>query len=468
MNHLAIIRALSFLLVILSGLLLIGALVALAYREVPQAIAFLVAGCVSGPLGGTVLLLTDVPRQTTRAIDGLALAVLFWFLIPLFGAIPFFPLTVERGFLIAYYEAVSCLTTTGQTLIPGAAPDWPASLVFWRGLLHMLGAIASITIAATVFSALNLGGPGIHRSRFFTIPETSFFDGVPKVLRASAAILSVTGGLLIALLALSGVPPMQAFTDAISVVTTGLVDPGAAERGPANSIAVVWLSVGLLVGTLGLIILDHVGHQEYLKAIRDPEWLALLGSLAFISGLVFLAGLPYLQGLGWSLSSLSTSGLALSDPARFDRIPLALALLPVLIGGSALSAAGGIKLARLIVLSRRVSLEFMQLGYRGSVQTFSFRGRRQSEKTIMGVWVYLVAYIMATVLGILLLSLAGLPFYDALRATVGSLSNAGHILGGTVSEMPALAQTGLILGMILGRLEVVALIPVLSPTFWRS
>jgi len=332
----------------------------------------------------------------------------------------------------------------------------------------MLGAIASITIAATVFSALNLGGPGIHRSRFFTIPETSFFDGVPKVLRASAAILSVTGGLLIALLALSGVPPMQAFTDAISVVTTGLVDPGAAERGPANSIAVVWLSVGLLVGTLGLIILDHVGHQEYLKAIRDPEWLALLGSLAFISGLVFLAGLPYLQGLGWSLSSLSTSGLALSDPARFDRIPLALALLPVLIGGSALSAAGGIKLARLIVLSRRVSLEFMQLGYRGSVQTFSFRGRRQSEKTIMGVWVYLVAYIMATVLGILLLSLAGLPFYDALRATVGSLSNAGHILGGTVSDMPALAQTGLILGMILGRLEVVALIPVLSPTFWRS
>ena len=191
MNHLAIIRALSFLLVILSGLLLIGALVALAYREVPQAIAFLVAGCVSGPLGGTVLLLTDVPRQATRAIDGLALAVLFWFLIPLFGAIPFLPLTVERGFLVAYYEAVSCLTTTGQTLIPGAAPDWPASLVFWRGLLHMLGAIASITIAATVFSALNLGGPGIHRSRFFTIPETSFFDGVPKVLRASAAILSV-------------------------------------------------------------------------------------------------------------------------------------------------------------------------------------------------------------------------------------------------------------------------------------
>ncbi len=467
MNHLAIIRALSLLLVLLCVLLLGSGLLALAFGENPQALAFLIAACISGPLGAIVLLLTDKPRQTTRAVDGLALAVGFWFVVPLSGAIPFLPLVADQNFLVAYYEAVSCLTTTGQSLLDGGAGDWPASLVFWRGLLHLLGAIASITIAATVFSALNLGGPGIHRSRFFTIPETSFFDGIPKVIRASSAILSGSILVLICLLAVSGVPPGQAFTDAISTVTTGLVDPDAVYRGPPNTAAVVWLSCGLLIGTLGLIILDHVGHQQYLKAFQDPEWLALLGSLAVITLLVFLAGVPVLHGLGWSLSSLSTSGIALSEPARFDRIPLVLALFPVLIGGSALSAAGGIKLARLIVLSRRVSLEFMQLGYRGSVQTFSFRGRRQSEKTIMGVWVYLVAYIMATVTGILLLSLAGLPFYDALRATVGSLTNAGHILAGTVSEIGPIAQTGLILGMILGRLEVVALIPVLSPSFWR-
>jgi len=172
--------------------------------------------------------------------------------------------------------------------------------------------------------------------------------------------------------------------------------------------------------------------------------------------------------LGWSLSSISTSGIALSDSTRFERIPLPLMLIPAMIGGSALSAAGGIKLGRMVVLIRRVGLEFVQLGYRGSVQKFKFRGRFQSEKTVMGVWVYLVGYIIAGVLGVLIFSLLGLSFDGAIQTAIGSLSNSGQLIQSNLLNNNAGLQICALLGMILGRLEVIALLPALNPRFWQS
>ena len=464
MNHLSLVRILSLIGIYLSGVILACALVAFAVGQYQQGLLFLIAAAASGPLGATVLLLTAKPTQKSRAVDGLALAVLFWGGIPIFGAIPFLSVVGTGGFLAAYYEAVSCLTTTGHSVLD---TNLPSSLMLWRAALHIVGGVAAITIAATVLSALNLGGPGIHRSRFFTIPEGSFFDALPRVIRLSFTIIALTVLIICALLIAAGTDPDDAFTGAVSAATTGLVDPDAHSVPPANALSVFILSLGLLSGMLGLIVIDHLSRREYAKAINDPEVVALSGSWLGIALLGFFAGVPIFSALGWSLSSLSTSGIALADPQRIERIPLVLALFPVLIGGSALSAAGGVKLARLIVLSKRVSLEFTQLGYRGSVQMFTFRGRRQSEETIMGVWVYLVGYIIAAAVGILLLSLMGQPFPYAIRTAIGSLTNAGHILAGAGDLSPPAVQIGAILGMILGRLEVIAIVPVLSASFWQ-
>lgn len=84
----------------------------------------------------------------------------------------------------------------------------------------------------------------------------------------------------------------------------------------------------------------------------------------------------------------------------------------------------------------------------------------------MGVWVYLVGYIMAAVFGIFILSLFDLSFNDAVLSSIGSLSNSGYILNEVDRALNAPDKVCIILGMILGRLEVIALIPVLNPSFW--
>ena len=107
------------------------------------------------------------------------------------------------------------------------------------------------------------------------------------------------------------------------------------------------------------------------------------------------------------------------------------------------------------------------MGYRESLVHFQFRGRIQSDRTLMGIWVYLVAYIIAVVMGLLLFSFVGLGFEDALSTTFGSLTNSGQLIPQAQLKDATFYQVLAIFGMILGRLEVLALIPLLTVSFWR-
>jgi len=467
-NHLAVVRVFSFVTLGFAVLLAVCFLVAVATGETQQLVVFAGTAISIGTLGATVILLTDKPTRRAHARDGLAVALLFWTVGGIISAIPFIDYIGAPDFIAALYESTSNLTTTGHTRIDPIENPMPTSIFVWRAMLHLIGAVASITIAATVFSGLNLGGPGVHRNRFFSEPEESFFDPIVRVIRVSSSLVLGTVIILASLLLALGLAPRDALAGAVSAVTTGMVDPLAYANAPqAGAFHGFVLWIGLIAGTLGLIAVDGAGQGRARAVLVDPETLAWIGTVALVSTLALFAGLPLLESIGWATASLATSGIALTDPDQFTRLPIVLVLFPVLIGGSALSAAGGFKLGRLIILSRRVVLEFAQLGYRGSLKHFTFRKRRQSDRTVMSVWVYLVGYIVACTVGTLLLSASGMSFDDAIRAGVGGLSNAGHVIADMNAEIEGIAQICVILGMILGRLEVIALLPALNPSFWQ-
>ena len=194
-------------------------------------------------------------------------------------------------------------------------------------------------------------------------------------------------------------------------------------------------------------------------------FVALLG--VFVAFAV-ASDLNMTEGLSWALSALSTSGLSLSDPADYNRIPLPVLVLPALIGGSALSAAGGVKIARFIVLARRAGQEFRQLGYRRSILGFRFRDRELNERSVIGVWVYLIGYVLAIFLIMAGFAFLGEDFVSAIRLAIGSLTNSAAVLGSYPMDLSGPAQALTIFSMILGRLEVLALIPALSLSFWRG
>ncbi|MEM0985197.1 MAG: hypothetical protein AAGJ32_03025 [Pseudomonadota bacterium] len=467
MHYGVIVRILAWL-----GLTLVagcgaGAIVALIAGETAPLVAFATTALVTAVMCSSVLLLAPNNDRDARPRDGLAALILFWLLIPPFAALVFLLSVPGATFPLALEEATSCLTTTGHTVLPLASDQWPMSLVFWRGLLHVYGALVSLTAVASIFAAINLGGPGIHRTVLFTIPDGSFFGAMPRVILASAAALGATIGVLSLSLSATGMPISTAISDAVSVATTGLVTPGRAGLGPTNDVHGVILFLGLLFSTIGLAVALEIRAGRWRFAARDPELVTLAILFMAIVGVTVLLGERVVDGAAWAISELSTSGMPINASGTQLRMPLPVALLPVIIGGSALSTAGGIKLARIFILSARALQEFRTLAFRKSVGVFTFRGRVQPEKAIIAVWVYLVAYTMVAALLLLLFSMAGQGFEAAVSSAIGTLSNAGHLVVTGAERSPAISTIA-VFAMILGRLEVLAALPALFPGFWRS
>lgn len=468
MNYPSVARVLSLLMLLLAGAAAIGVVIAVIAGEGQQIVTFSVTAIGIAVAAASVLLLTPVPRRKARASDGLAVVILWWLLAPLAAAMPFVFGVANSSVLTAIHEAAACLTTTGHSLIRVAEEDWPISLIYWRGALHVLGAYAAITMAAGVFAAINLGGPGVHRTVLFSLPETSFFDAMPRIIMPVGLMLAVSITFVFAMLVVLGLPPDRALGDAVSVITTGLVHPDALQQPPASLAVAVALGVGLCLGSLGLAFWLPLRSAVWGDIIKDAEIAVFVGLLFLFASFAVLFDFTFGQSFGWSLSTLSTSGIPLSERSVGAGIPLPVYVMPCLIGGSALAAAGGIKLARVIVLGQRAGQEFQQLGYRRSIVTFRFRDRELDERSVIGVWVYFVAYVLAVFLFVVGFSFAGLGFDDSIRLSIGGLTSSGALVDPATQNITASGEILLIVAMLLGRLEILTLLPALSLSFWRG
>lgn len=465
MNFASIIRILATLSLTIAALMILPLGIALGRGENAQAISFGITLVLIALLAGSVLSLTPRPKRRANSSDALAAAIFCWLLSGILGAAPFVIGVANQSILAALHESVSCLTTTGHSVIEIGDGGWPISLIVWRGILHILGAIMTLTIAASVFAAINLGGPGIHRTELFTLPSGSFFSAVPRVLSAASVFVMVLVSVFTILLVFAGAPGGNALATSVSAITTGLVDPegAAVVNNPAQRLVV---TTALILGTLGLYFALSLRRMNFMQSFYDPEVFAFLLVITGLTMLAMVAGLGPWEGSSWSLSALSTSGIQTTSDNVALLLPIPLIVLPALIGGSALSAAGGIKLGRLVILVRRTMQEFGSLGFRGSIVKFVYRGRSLEESSVVGVWVYLIGYIGAIVLLIGVLSFAGSNFESAVPTAIGAISNSGSLIDTDIST--GNLHLALIFAMLLGRWEILALLPLFVPAFWQK
>lgn len=468
MNYSSVIRVLALLMLILAGWAASAALLAWAFGETTQIISFGATALGISVFASSVLLLAPKPQRRARPSDALAVALLWWFLSPVAAAMPFVFGVANDSVAIALFEAASCLTTTGHAILDFPDGSWPVSLLYWRGILHLLGTYAAVVMAAGVFAAINLGGPGVHRTVLFTVPDASYFDAMPRIYMGVGIMLGITVSFILILLLMAGVPPVRALADAVSVISTGLVLPDSQAFLPANPVAGLIMAAGLAIGALGLAVWLPLRIGAVKTALTDPETVVFFLLMLIFAAAVIPVGISLQDGLAWSLSSLSTSGIPLSAGARDADIPLTIAVLPALIGGSALSAAGGIKIARFIVLGQRAGQEFRQLGYRRSILSFKFRDRELDERSVIGVWVYFIVYAGAVFSVMTAFSFLGLPFEESIRLSIGALTSSGGLIGQATEGLGPVGQILLSIAMVLGRVEILTVLPALSLSFWRG
>jgi len=460
-------------------LFILTALLAYASVDLSSAIRMSGLALLSGFVGAILIALTfNTPSRESNS-EALLFLALFWGIIPLITALPFLILGASPNLLSAYFESVSAFTTTGASrLVP---EDIPRALVFWRALLQWFGGVSIATFAIVILAALNLTGTGIHKSMLFTLKKGELFERLIGVGGLVAAVYLGLVGFGLLLMVLGGVPVFDALCLALSGVSTGGLTP---QSGPlavyVPPFAATVLGVLCVLGAMNMsIIWDFIRLRSWrslkrlvLNIEHRTIWI-VVGVLTLLA--VFYSGLEnFASSLLDALYFVSTAGFQY-NVIGVDMVPSVVLISLAMIGGSALSTAGGVKIMRLLLLFRHLGTDLGRLSHPSRIIPVKLRSRRVPDKAFLSVWMYFFAYAMVFGLGIAAFGAAGLGLEDAIVTSSASLTNMGPLLPLTLPESgltyaaftPSQMGVSIVL-MLLGRIEVLAVLALVMPAFWRQ
>ena len=464
-------------LVIISGLMVVTGVLALLLVEPTEAAVMGVAAIITGIVGGILVLTTlDTPARESN-FDAMVFLILFWVAVPFLGALPFLMLDATDSWTIAWFESVSAITTTGaSTLVPETLPR---ALIVWRSLLQWFGGVVVATFAVVILASLNLMGTGIHRSMLFTLRKGELFSRLIAIGRIVAGIYALIAAIGFVVIGVLGAAPFDAFNLALTGVATGGLTP---RSGPVSEYispaAATALAVVCLLGAASI-----AAHWDLFRARSLSELRRFLRNVEFRALLAIFAGLA-LMGFAYTgfrhFGTVTLEAAYLASTAGYDYDVIGLELLPpvvliavALIGGSALSTAGGLKIIRLLLLIQHFRVDLQRLTHPSRVKPVLFRGRTLADSAFLSVWMYFLGYTLAFGVGTVLLGTAGLPYDVAVPASAASLANIGPLLGANMLLTGwadftdgQLVTSGVL--MLVGRVEVLALLALISPRIWRN
>ncbi|MBL4853167.1 MAG: TrkH family potassium uptake protein [Robiginitomaculum sp.] len=468
---------LGYALIYYAVLMFVTGLGGFLFGELAQARMFLLVGFIIGMIGLIIAFIgQNAPtRESTR--DAMLFLVAFWLLIPLATCLPYLSLPEVPTFAVAYFEAASATTTTGATTLN--PDDLPRSLILWQALLQWSGGVMAATFAVVLLAALNLTGIGVHRSTLFTLKKGEIFSRLFSIGRMIMALYALVSFFCFNFLIISGTPGFEAFCLALTSISTGgLVPRSGILADYVSGFGALVLAVSCLLGAANVSVLWDVLRRHNLSALRvmfaNVEHRGILAVTMILVVAGFLStGVAHLYTVMIEAVFMVSSTGFDYHVIGIDMIPASLLIALVLIGGSALSTAGGIKIIRMLLLFRHLRTDLDRMSHPLRVKPVKFQGRTVEDKAFLSIWMYFFGYTLIFALGITALGASGLDFTHAVSASASALSNTGPLLAATNPEiaygdMNVLSLMILTVIMLLGRIEVLAVFALLAPSFWRN
>ncbi len=464
----------SFILV--ACLLVLTAVGGAVLGEVNEALGFAALTLVVGLVGVIFVGTTRNTPGRESNTDALAFLLVFWIVMPVVFSVPFLVFGEEMHPYTAYFEAVSAVTTTGaSTLDPEGISG---SLHIWRSLLQWIGGVIAATFAVVILAALNLRGTGVHRSMLFTLRQGELFSRLTSIGAIIAGIYAGVSAVCFLLLALSGTPLFEAFCLSLTSVSTGGLTPrGGVLAEYVNPFGAIALGLSCILGALNVALIWDFVRLRTLRPLftmmKDVEFRAI-GVLFVILATVAFFYTGYMH-----IFTVLMESIFFVSSAGFDYHVIGVEMAPsvvliamALIGGSALSTAGGVKLIRILLLFRHLETDLSRLTHPSRTLPVRFRGQILPDQAFLSIWMYFFGYTVVFALGILALGGAGMDFEIAVATSAASIANMGPLLDATLPAytyssftLPQqLISSGL---MLIGRVEVLAAFAILSPGLWR-
>ena len=408
---------------------------------------------------------------------------LAWIMVALFGSLPFLLSTQNFTLSEAFFESMSGITTTGATIISDLDSS-PKSILLWRAIMQWLGGIGIVVMAITILPLLKVGG-----MQLFKMEGP---DSTEKILPRTIEVATIIISTYIALTFLCGffywtfgMSIFDSVSHAMTTIATGGFSTHNDSIGYFNSSNIeIVASIFIILGSIPFISYLKFAQGNKKVFFQDVQIRGLIYLLALSIFVMFL----YLLFINNEsnlfdkirissfnvISILSGTGYVTDDFGLWGKFSLIFFLLLMFIGGCAGSTACGIKIFRLQMLLIFLKNQIKKIISPNSVIILKYNNQKISDNFINSVIIFIFTFLFIFLIIAMLLSISGLDFITSISGAASSISNVGPGLGdiigpnGNYKDIPDISKWILSVGMLLGRLELFAVLVLFFPSFWRN
>ena len=480
--HIAVvIRTLGVLLLLFSTTLIPPMAVSLIYDDGGLAHLSLTFGAAL--LAGAALWLPL--RRKPYAIrnrDGFVIVALMWISMSVLGTLPFL-LGLDISFVDALFESASGYTTTGSTVIIGLDNLAP-SILFYRQEINWLGGIGVIVLAVALLPMLGIGGMQLYRAE--TPGPVKDERITPRIAGTARTLCVLYIWMTVACAAcywLAGMGAFDAIAHSLSTLATGGYSTHDASfayfDSPAiEAVAIVFMLLGGISFSVHFIAWQTLRLGGYLRNTQTRVLLIIVAVLiGVVSVTLYQTGakatpIDAFRAAAFEVASvITTTGFGVDD---FSMWPLALPVILIfasMMGGSAGSTAGGIKVVRFVIVGKQGMAQIRKLIHPRALLPIKLDSRVVPDSVIAGVWGFFAIYVSVYAVTMVLLMMDGMDQITAFGAVAACLNNLGPGLGDVAANFANVSPPSkflLVFTMLFGRLEIFTFLVLLTPSFWRD
>lgn len=480
-NNKTVFFAIGVLLVILGTFMLIPFFVQFLYEE--KSNTFLSSASVTAFIGILLVLTNLEENRKLNLQQAFLLTTLSWLSIAIFGCLPFLLSNLNLSIVDAFFESMSGITTTGSTIITNL-DSTPKSILIWRAILQWLGGIGIIVMAITILPLLNIGGMQLFRMEGSDTTEKILPKTREITLMISMIYLTLTFACGISYWFV-GMNIFDSIAHSMTTIATGGFSTYSSSIGYFQNPKIEIISIIFIV--LGSI--PFIAYLKFVKGdnkifFKDAQIRGLVYILIISVLLMFLYLMlsnneyNFLENLRIStfnvVSVLSGTGYVTADFSLWGEFPLIFFLFLMFVGGCAGSTTCGIKIFRFQILGYFILNQIKKLVYPHGIFSIKYNSEKISNTFIYSIITFIFIYFFIFFILAALLSLNGLDFITAISGAASAISNVGPGLGdvigpnGNFSNLPNFSKLSLSLGMLLGRLELFAVLVLFFPSFWKN
>ena len=430
---------------------------------------------------GTLFFLSNLDHDKKLSLqNAFLLTALSWLSIAVFSSLPFIFSNLNLSITDSFFESMSGITTTGSTIITDLNSS-PKAILLWRALLQWLGGIGIIVMAITLMPIMNVGG-----MQLFKVSSGDASEKIlPKTKEITLRLILIY--LILTFLCsffynISGMKFFDSLTHSMTTISTGGFSNYNESIGYFNNIKIEIIS-------MIFIILGSIPFIAYIKFLSGKKNIFYTDTqiksfikIIFYSILILFIYLTIfnksfsdvsLRSISFNVISILTgTGYVTQNFDNWGSFPLIYFLILMFIGGCAGSTACGIKIFRVQILYLFLKNQLKKIIYPRGIFIIKYDNNNVNEKFMASIIAFIYLYIIIFFIITAMLSLSGLDFTTSISGAATSISNVGPGLGeligpnGNFSQLPDFSKWILSFGMILGRLELFAILVLFLPSFW--